>query len=304
MKYRARFIEGIAWPVTVVAWSLSLFCGCGFDAGSPAFDDQHLQDGEHNQQNTVNGSEVGGGDGAGTMAGTWLKLHVASSCVLGQEQVSAAYYLVEIETEGVALREQRRLCGLELSPLLGFRPVASRAVLESVEFPMVDHGLVSSLLPGAHYGSSTVVGLWGIDLDDPIADPVPTDPDDEAVVDADGDGNPGVTMELEGSGCERYMGQRQIVKFYGSLVAPNDVVGSSVRTTETVVYGASGAVCELAPDVRANDDHSIFRMVRVDGLGGSVQAGDDSEGRITCSDIEQFYGRILEVREPNDDNCS
>ncbi len=290
------------WLIVAAAMALvATVTGCGFEAGPSAFEDQEIED-SNDGPGEPSGDELGGGGGAGTMAGTWLKVHQASSCVLGQEQVSTAYYLVEIEEDGSALREDRRLCHLEASAVLGFRPVASPETLASVQFPQVDRAIVTSLLPGAYYASSTAVGLWGIELDDPLVEAVPADPEDERVVDGEGDGNPGVTLELEGSGCERYMGQRQIVRLYGQLEAPNDVRGGSVHTAEVEVYGASGSVCQLAPQVSSNDRDSLFRMVRVDGLGGAVSAREDDEP-IRCSDIEQFFGQVLELREPDDDNC-
>lgn len=300
----ARFEAWAAVAGLVAGAGLLGAAGCGFEAGPSAFDDQELA-AEDNDDEQPAGDELGGGSGAGTLAGTWLMAHQASSCVIGQEQVSTAYYLVEIEEEGAALRENRRLCDLNASEILGFRPVASAQTLESVSFPQVDRGIISSLVPGAHYASSTAVGLWGIELDDPMADEVPTDGDDPAVIDGDGDGNPGVTMALEGSGCDRYMGQRQIVRFSGRLEQPNDIRGTSVHATETVVYGASGSVCELAPQVASNDEYSRFRMVRIDGRGGAVDAAAADDEPIGCDDISPYVGQLLEDedRPPNDDHC-
>lgn len=297
MKRRARHILAALAAVGLAT------SGCGFEATPSQFDDQSVDPDDSNDSTPAATGELGEGDGAGTIAGTWLKIHVASSCVLDQEQVSAAYYLVDIEPDRAGFVEHRRLCELDASPLLGFRPVASEETLASVQFPPVDLGMVSSLRTGGGYASSTTVGLWGIELDDPLDDSIPTDPDDERVVDADGDGNPGVTMDLEGSGCERYMGQRQIVKYQGAFEAPNDIRGTSVRTTETEVYGASGGACELAPDVVSNDDHSFFRMVRVDGRGGAIDAAGDDNADIACSDVAELLDELWEVREPNDEHC-
>lgn len=284
----------------VVAGILVL-AGCGFEPAPSQFDDQIVADENGGNDVEPPATELGAGSGAGTIAGTWLKIHVASSCVLDQEQLSAAYYLVDIELDGEGFYEDRRLCHLETSPLFGARPVASPEVLASVEFPRIDRGLISSPLTGGQYASSTMVGLWGLELDDPIADPIPVDPDDEAVVDADGDGNPGVTMELVGAGCDRYMGQRQIVKYHGEFTAPNDIRGSSVRTTETIVYGGTASICELDPEIESNDEHGFFRMVRVDGRGGAVDASDG--GDITCGDVAGFYDDLAEVREADDAYC-
>lgn len=279
----------------------SLIAGCGLEAGPSAFEDQEIDPEEHHENEPPSGI-LGEGSGAGTMAGTWFKFHEASSCVLGQEQVTHAYYLVDIEEHGAGLREERRLCELEMSAVLGFRPLATREVLSSIQFPHLDYGYMSNLLEGGIYTSSTEVALWGIALDDPVGDSIPVEVDDERVIDGDGDGNPGVSLELEGSGCKRFMGQRQIIRYFGTLLAPNDIRGTSTTLTDIEVYGGSASVCELAPDVEGNDAHSHFRMVRVDGLGGAVDAGS-GDATVECDDLAPYIDEIWEPREADDDRC-
>lgn len=283
----------------LVAW---LVMGCGLEVGESTFEDQEIG-GELANSSQPPADELGEGVGAGTMAGTWLKVHIASSCVLDQEQVTTAYYLIDISEEGAGLREERRLCELDLSPILGLRPIASSEVLASIKFPHIDWALMSSLVVGSSYTSSMEVGLWGLDLEDPVGDSVPTDGDDDRVIDGDGDGNPGVSLELEGMGCERFMGQRQIVRYFGTLEAPNDIRGESITITDIEVYGGSSSLCELAPDVESNDEHSFFRMVRVDGLGGAVDADEDGDGVISCEEVAPLLESIREPREPDDELC-
>ncbi len=280
-----------------VVWS----AGCGLEVEESTFEDQEVV-GEEPNGEEPGSDELGAGSGAGTMSGTWMQIHVASNCVFGQEQVSSAIYVVDIETQGKALQEERKLCSLQMSPVLGFEPIVSQEILDSIVTPVIDTGMTTKLVEGGTYVSSTEIGLWGLDLDDPLRDSLPTDPDDPRVIDGDGDGNPGVSMDLDGSGCARYMSQRQIVTYFGTFEAPNDIRGGSATSTENEVYGASGAVCELAPPIEANDAHSFFRMVRIDGLGGSVDARN-SDGEIGCPQVEPFAADIWEVRAPDNDLC-
>ncbi len=293
--------EPVAFLVPVIAIAIAILGACGPEAGTSGFADQEVPEVWEEEIPTAEG--LGEGPGAGTMVGTWLKVHQASSCVLGQEQVTHAYYLVEFEEEGTGLIEHRRLCELSLSPLLGFRPVASPEVLESIEFAHVDRGFVTRLVPGGAYTSATELGLWGMALDDPLRDSMPTSAEDPSVIDGDGDGNPGVSLALEGSGCSRYMAQRQMVRYFGEIVAPNDIRGTSATITETVVLGASASICELAPEVQPNDGGSVFRMVRIDGRGGAVDADEDGDGSISCEEIAPFLSALVEVREPEDGRC-
>ena len=67
-------------------------------------------------------SELGQPDMAvatGALTGTWLLVHSQSTCVLGTEQLATTDYLVEITQQGSALTETRKICGVNLSPVLG-----------------------------------------------------------------------------------------------------------------------------------------------------------------------------------------
>lgn len=298
---RIRQLQVWEWGAVFVVGAAIAASGCGLEAGDSSFGDQRLERDASNGSDSGSADELGGGQGAGTMSGTWLKLHMASTCVMGQEQITEAYYLVDIEEDGAALHEELRLCQLEMTPVLGFRPVATPEAIDAFDFTTVDHGIITGLLEGATYSSATEVGLWGVELDDPVSDSMPVDADDDRVVDGDGDGNPGISMKLEGSGCERFTGQRQIVRYFGTLKAPNDIRGGSASRTEVEVYGGSDIVCELAPDVEANDEYSFFRMVRVDGLGGAIDVGDGDE--ITCEDVESHLDKMWQEAEPHSDHC-
>jgi hypothetical protein len=63
---------------------------------------------------------------------------------------------------------------------------------------------------------ATPTGI-GVDLADPATDPLPTDPDDPRIVDADGDGRPGVTASITAGGGavtgELYLARREIFAY-------------------------------------------------------------------------------------------
>src|SRR5699024_8712292 len=121
-------------------------------------------------------------------------------------------------------------------------------------------GMVSTLRVGGSYVSSTEVGLWGLDLQEPVTGPIPESTEDPQVVDSDGDGHPAVTFEV-GSDCLRYQAQRQVVTYFGTFTTPNQIDGKSAGVTDLVVYGGSDGFCTIAPPVEANDSASRFRMV-------------------------------------------
>lgn len=288
------------------AWvGVALVAGCQIERGESNVPDQMMADAldldASAMPDAVDG-DLGQGPGAGTMSGTWLLYHERSSCLLGQEQLTHAMYLVDIEQKGAMLRETRRLCSTRLSEILGMQVRIPDPVLEAIDFVEVDQGMVSSLRVGSSYSSSTEVGQWGLDLENPLTDPVPDSPNDPQVVDADQDGHPAVTLKV-GNDCERYQAQRQILTYHGTLTAPNRIDGKSAGVTDLVVYGGSSGFCTIAPPVEANDKASRFSMVRVDGKGGAVAADANGDGVISCAEAQALVARVFEEREPDSKHC-
>jgi hypothetical protein len=276
---------------------------CTVERGESNIPDQELLDAGTADTRPAAEVGLGRGPGAGTMSGTWLLYHERSTCVTRQEQLTHATYLVDIDQQGATVSESRRLCDTQLSPLFGMRVSIPQVVLENIVFADLDKGVVSTLREGGTYVSSTEVALWGVDLDQPDIDPIPTDPDDPQVRDSDGDGHPGVTLQV-GAGCMRYQGQRQVIKYRGSFTAPNQIDGESTGVTDIAVYGGSDDLCTIAPAVTSNDAFSRFRMVRVDGRGGSFDADADADGEVSCDEAMQITGQVLDERAPDHANCA
>ncbi|MFB6264511.1 MAG: hypothetical protein ABEL76_12945 [Bradymonadaceae bacterium] len=246
----------------------------------------------------------GRGNGTGKMDGVWMLVHQRSNCVLGTEQVSRTVYRVRIRQEGKTLVEERELCSTDIGRVAGVTVDAPRSVVESVSFPRVDRGLVSNVRAGSQYVSSTEVALWGLDLSDPATASLPAEGDDPAVVDADGDGNPGITFLVNGGSCERYAGQRDLIRYVGQFETPTLIRGRSTASTDLKVYGATDSFCSDAPPVVANDAASEFALARIDGRGGAPDADRDGDDEIACEEIRRLPDeRLIEPREPEDERC-
>lgn len=286
----------------------AVLAGCQVGRGDSEIEDQFVRDAgledvaSDRDADWSSDSGVGQGEGAGTMSGTWLLLHERSTCLLGQEQLTHATYLIDIVQEGSMLAETRRLCATELSEVLGMKIHIPAATLASIEFIDQDFGMVSSLRVGGSYLSSSELGLWGLNLDNPATDPIPPSPDDERVVDTDQDGKPAVTF-MVGADCERYQAQRQVMRYHGNFTTPNQIDGQSAGITDLVVYGGSNNFCTIAPPVESNDASSRFRMVRVDGKGGAVHADRDGDGAITCAEAIALAPFVMQTRESDAARC-
>lgn len=286
----------------------SLLWGCQVGRGDSEIEDQYIADAGFDALDDAdagweNDAGIGQGAGAGTMSGAWLLLHERSTCLLGQEQLTHATYIIDIDQEGSTLRETRRLCETNLSEVLGMRIRIPQKVIDNIDFIQQDQGLVSTLRVGGTYLSSTEVAQWGLALEDPTTDSIPESADDPRVIDTDEDGNPAVTFQV-GDDCERYQAQRQLLRYSGRFTAPNQIDGSSAGVTDIVVYGGSNNFCTIAPPVEPNDPASRFRMVRIDGKGGAVNADSNNDDAISCEEAIALSPFVMQRRESDSSNCA
>jgi hypothetical protein len=85
----------------------------------------------------------------------------------------------------------------------------------------------------------------GIRLDDPANEPLPTDPDDPRIIDADGDGKPGITVNIRVTDDlrgELYIARREIFAYDVRLVEPDLLTGTVTDDSEQLVIGASDPI--------------------------------------------------------------
>jgi len=235
-----------------------------------------------------------------TLEGTWLQYSQASNCVdvLGvayEDQLQRTFYIVEVEQGPLGdLVETFTACDVELSAVLGLRPTVPEALLQTT-WPVVARGGLSSgsLRVGEIYQSGPIAELWGIALDDPLHDPVPTPddgPDDPRIVDKDGDGNPGSTLVFPGS-CDAYIAQRTSTTLSGVMVAPDRIeggipLGHGLHNAVAYQYivGATNSLCATRYILSPNVGRAQFERVRVDGRGNARNIDTDGDGRITCAE--------------------
>jgi len=97
----------------------------------------------------------------------------------------------------------------------------------------------------------------GIKLDDPTNEPLPKDPSDPRIFDADGDGHPGVTStvkvtkDLQG---QIYLARREIFAYDVTQTSPNRLVGSITDNSEQLIIGASDPVFLVPAQWKQLDD--------------------------------------------------
>lgn len=88
--------------------------------------------------------------------------------------------------------------------------------------------------------------LVGIDLDDPTTESLPDDPADAEIVDADGDGKPGITVEIRvGDSVEElYIARREIFAYDLVQDGPDSMSGTVTDSSEQLILGATDPIFE------------------------------------------------------------
>ena len=207
---------------------------------------------------------------AADYAGTWAQLRVLTASitlpVLGDVKVTTTAVLrMTMTGSGRNLAISAQACSLEqkmdTSVLRSIFPEALARYagrFESTASLRVEDGEVRFFQPRRWL-------IFGARLDDPEHEDLPTEPDDERVVDSDRDGKPGVTVRFEGLvNGDVYLVQRQWSTLRGT--ADGDHIDGAIQwgeersvldATSVMLRSSPGSRPELGPSA------SYFRMTRV-----------------------------------------
>lgn len=124
--------------------------------------------------------------------------------------------------------------------------------------------------------------VLGADLEDPERDPLPDDAEDPRVTDPDGDGNPGITVEVHGlvSG-QVYLVQRLVRGLRGNVEPGGRIRGTVTGGGDQAVIGASNVILKtFTPTFEHNPDPKRNTFVWVplpgDATCESIVAGSDT----------------------------
>ena len=126
------------------------------------------------------------------------------------------------------------------------------------------------------------VMVLGADLEDPERDALPKDGDDPRITDPDGDGHPGMTVEVSGfvSG-QVYLVQRLVRGLTGELEPDGRITGNITGSGDQVVIGASNVILKsFTPTFEHNPDPKrntfVWVPVSEDSTCESVIAESDA----------------------------
>lgn len=198
--------------------------------------------------------------------GTWAQVQVREAIVNSPslQDVHRTYTtlsLWEISVEGSALAVRSTACAVESdSPESPVKTVIPLALVQSI--PPQDLSVaIEAQGNGRRLVQDRHVEVRGAVLAHPDTDPLPTDPEDPAVVDQDRDGHPGVTVLLTGlmDGAV-YVVQRIWTQLEGCSTASGEFVGEVLWGEDQVVLGSDNPVLVMQSVITPVPGAGRFRM--------------------------------------------
>jgi len=212
------------------------------------------------------------GVSAADYAGTWAQLRVQTARMvlpaIGEVRVVTSFVLrLTQSASGRHLRASVEACAVEQDTGTSLiRTIFPPALVEKTG----RFETTASLREGngeLRYFQARRFLVFGARLDDPAHDPLPTDPSDDRVVDADGDGHPGVTVQIRGMvNGDVYLVQRGWFTLRGTAVGGDRMDGRIEWGEDRSVLGSSNPLLRRIPESRPDNDpaSSWFRTTRID----------------------------------------
>ena len=223
------------------ALTMALVLGAGACAsdGSDAGTDEAGAAGTEGSATTV--SSVPGAD----LAGRWAHYDIVAYEDDTLKTMIVSYGFTDFAVEDGEMVESEEFCTAEQVTDQAIQTSVSDAATQAIQPVPIPVEVTGE--PGAWevHRPATPTPV-GIRLDDPANESLPTDPADADVVDADGDGKPGITVEIRiGDSVEElYIARREIFAYDLVQDGPDSMTGTVTDSSEQLVLGATDPIFE------------------------------------------------------------
>jgi len=262
----------------IVTAFVALSAGCGTEL--PPVADSSLCD------NADAGADVAAlfpdtGPPSENVEGKWAALQILTASVTiagaqASENRVTTLLIMDAVPDGDSYTFTEQICDISVDNIAGICGEGSLVTT------VVPQAYIDALDYGPRPGTVTQAGgvlslqlpknyqLKGVKLDDPASDPLPTDPEDPAFWDQDGDGKPGMSLRFVQPGMftgELYIGQRDWTELNGTIVAGGRIEGLMKWDKDEVILGSNPAdLFDSSPQSGPSTDEtkSRFIMVRID----------------------------------------
>jgi len=205
-------------------------------------------------------------------AGTWAKMVVFSSnsSALGISSKTriARYVLLELTKSDNQLKAQEKTCDITSVSSGGSALTIPQAFKNAVTSNAYNYVLTES----DHVAALTMteaVEVLGANIEDKLRSTLPTSADDSRIIDQDGDGNPGVTVEVAAKALFTIKGRVYLVQrtIWSERAIINDatkITGLVTWIPEQKTLGSSNSILTtVAPSITAIASESTFVMAKI-----------------------------------------
>jgi hypothetical protein len=244
--------------------------GNGGDAGTP--DTSSLPDvGDRFDAEPIDTGITGG---TFDLTGTWSSRIINSQCfdspTLGKDTVNiTTLSLVTITQNGNTANTTTQVCSVELTPFAGSQTTYPAAAISAIVVPPQVSALSGDTIGSTYVPARRVALLGWAATGDPATEALPTMANDSRNIDADADGNPGVTFNVAGTvSGSVYIVNRNIVDIDAVVTSVDRVEGRSHTVQEQKVVDAMPGILRFSSiTATPNPDasSSTFLMVRLPG---------------------------------------
>ncbi len=247
-----------------------------------------------------------GGDGVLALSGAWAFRFETASSVSGeglsaaQPEVATRYGVALMCQEGAEIGAYLVTCSYAQTRLADATgECAAQMPSAEVVASLPIAGMVGALdqdAPGARLRFEGFTEAWGLEAGASMPAEGALEAADaevpDGVVDADDDGDPGVTLRGDGEVPTIAWAVRRTRSVF-DLVVQNDAVLSGTTTSETDERILGGpAVRVLKGRTRAPaEGRALF--VRADGLFGSARLDADGDRLLTCAELAPYLFSVL-----------
>jgi len=185
-------------------------------------------------------------------------------------RTSTVLQLVDVEQDGTALTLRDVYCHTDIDDGTSLvKTTIPSAFMQSLRPATRTATLVAkSTVPAWRFVQPPYVEVRGAMLASPETDPLPDDPEDPRVFDQDGDGEPGLTVQVTILGIvegRTFLVQRVRYALDGAVLSNSAIDGSVVWSDEQSVLGATNPLLlvntESAPDPHPEKHMFIMRRV-------------------------------------------
>ena len=206
---------------------------------------------------------------AGDVSGTWglFSKYYSNAQGVSGSQITRSYYLQEYTQNGEDLTVTETLCDIAIDAPTAGTTIRLGPGFAAAQPQITRAGAIIAGIDSYEFSLELTYVARGVTLTDVINEELPTDPADARVVDADNDGNPGLTLLLDGilSG-QLFEVQRDFTELTGTQTSADRIEGLARWGSELSYLGSDPEfLLDLVGDALPDPDPNkhTFEIVRL-----------------------------------------